>query len=89
MSHIQTALQESVLDDFKLLLGGGADARPGQDSIERLAAGCLVVNALGLKVCVHGVCAWLRGGGRTLVLSAQQTDALAGRLQVEHLLLVF
>lgn len=54
LTHIQAALQESVLDDFKLLLGGSADARPSADSMERLGAGCQVVNALGIKVGARG-----------------------------------
>jgi len=60
----QGALREGVLDDFKLLLGGGANERPSADNMERLSAACLVVNALGPKVCWAGiVSAW--GGKRS------------------------
>jgi hypothetical protein len=46
---LQTALQDSVLDDFKLLLGP-SDVQLSADNTERLSSACLVVNALGPKV---------------------------------------
>lgn len=48
-TRAQAALQDSVLDDFKLLLGP-SDIQLSPDNAERLAAACLVVNALGPKV---------------------------------------
>lgn len=47
---MQGALQDSVLDDFKLLLGP-SDVQLSADNTERLSSACLVVNALGPKVC--------------------------------------
>lgn len=46
---LQAALQDSVLDDFKLLLGP-SDVQLSADNTERLSSACLVVNALGPKV---------------------------------------
>jgi hypothetical protein len=46
---LQRALQDSVLDDFKLLLGP-SDVQLSADNTERLSSACLVVNALGPKV---------------------------------------
>ena len=48
----QASLQDSVLDDFKLLLGP-SDVQLSPDNTERLSSACLVVNALGPKV---GLC---------------------------------
>ncbi|KAF5837073.1 Vps53-like protein [Dunaliella salina] len=45
----ESELQNAVLDDFKLLLGT-VDVKVSQESLERLGAGCLVVDALGPKV---------------------------------------
>ncbi len=48
--HIDSVvLQESVLDDFKMLMGS-ADSKPTAESLERLSGACLIVNALGPKV---------------------------------------
>jgi len=52
---LQTSLQDSVLDDFKLLLGP-SDVQLSPDNTERLSSACLVVNALGPKVgLVNGI----------------------------------
>lgn len=49
LTAVQTSLQDSVLDDFKLLLGP-SDVQLSPDNTERLSSACLVVNALGPKV---------------------------------------
>jgi len=46
---LQHGLQQSVMDDFKMLLGT-SDVKLTSDNIERLTNACLVVNALGPKV---------------------------------------
>lgn len=46
---LQHGLQQSVMDDFKMLLGT-SDVKLTPDNIERLTNACLVVNALGPKV---------------------------------------
>lgn len=49
LGAVQSALQEGVLDDFKILMGS-ADVRLTAENLERLANACLVINALGPKV---------------------------------------
>lgn len=46
---LQAGLQDSVLDDFKLLLGP-SDVQLSPDNTERLSSACLVVSALGPRV---------------------------------------
>ena len=46
---IRTTMKDSVFDDFHSFLGM-VDAKPSAESLERLANGCLVVNALGPPV---------------------------------------
>ena len=48
-SQVCPPLQEAVLDDFKILMGQ-ADVKLAPDALDRLAAACLVVEALGPKV---------------------------------------
>eukprot|EP00798_Chlamydomonas_sp_ICE-L_P006224 gene6224-2841_t len=46
---VELHLKEAVLDDFRVLMGQ-ADVRLSPEHLDRLAAACLVVNALGPKV---------------------------------------
>lgn len=70
---LQRALQDSVLDDFKLLLGP-SDVQLSADNTERLASACMVVNALGPKVGLAGtqlvLCANFEWAGNTQAGSA-------------------
>eukprot|EP00775_Hariotina_reticulata_P007996 gene7996-8194_t len=52
LTTVQHGLQQSVMDDFKMLLGT-SDVKLTPDNIERLTNACLVVNALGPKVQDH------------------------------------
>mmetsp|Transcript_28777 Transcript_28777/g.63416 ORF Transcript_28777/g.63416 Transcript_28777/m.63416 type:complete len:903 (+) Transcript_28777:134-2842(+) len=49
LNQVQAKLQESVIDDFKILMGQ-ADVKLTPDNLDRLAAACLVVDALGPRV---------------------------------------
>eukprot|EP00803_Ostreobium_quekettii_P001132 evm.model.scf_469.3 EVM.evm.TU.scf_469.3 scf_469:18127-25928(-) len=49
LENIRNALRASVFDDFKTLWGS-LDSSPPPETLERLANGCLVANALGVKV---------------------------------------
>ncbi|KAG2492670.1 hypothetical protein HYH03_009085 [Edaphochlamys debaryana] len=52
LAAVESKLQASVLDDFKILIGGPqADGlKMPPENLERLATACLVVDALGKKV---------------------------------------
>ncbi|GMH38305.1 hypothetical protein BSKO_06189 [Bryopsis sp. KO-2023] len=49
LESIRVALKGSVFDDFRTMLGV-ADSQPSAETLERLANGCHVVDALGPKV---------------------------------------
>ena len=51
LESIRTALKSSVFDDFNTLWGS-TDSVPSPETLERLANGCHVVNALGPKVSI-------------------------------------
>lgn len=55
LESIRTALKGSVFEDFRDLLGS-ADAQPTPETLERLANGCHVVDALGQKVGSYVAC---------------------------------
>lgn len=78
---LQRALQDSVLDDFKLLLGP-SDVQLSADNTERLASACMVVNALGPKVGLAGtklvLCASFEWAGYTACAAVHPLCGITG-----------
>lgn len=87
LATVQSALQDSVLDDFKLLMGT-ADVKLTTENIERLGNACLVINALGPKVGRQGAapcCVLPRNCGSGLLFHG--CDAMASTGATYNMLL--